>query len=125
MNTAKLYRIELELAREPGHPQGDHDHKYRLYLPLDEQGHIDPSAYRNIPDWCRVVRNRPGEEQARGRIMHGPGGRWVFDYSDTSTRDDEVGFRLSEERFVPGEYVSIREDDGKTHAFKVVSVRPD
>lgn len=120
-----VYRIELELAREPGHPEGDRDHGYRLYLPLTDDGHIDASRYREIPDWCRVLRNRPGEEQAHGRILRGPGGRWLFDYADASTRDDEVGFRLSEERFVLGEYVSIREDDGKTHAFRVVSVRPD
>ncbi|WP_332700906.1 hypothetical protein [Devosia sp.] len=78
-----------------------------------------------MPDWCRVVRNRPGEDEARGRVLHGPGGRWLFDYSDASSSDDEVGFRLSEERFVPGEYVSIREDDGKTHVFRIVSVRQD
>jgi hypothetical protein len=125
MTKATLYRIELELAREPGHPEGDRNHTYRLYLPLTEEGQIDSSGYRDMLDWCRVVRNRPGEEPARGRILRGPGGRWVFDYSDASTRDDEVGFRLSEERFVPGEYVSIREDDDKTHAFRILSVQPD
>lgn len=78
-----------------------------------------------MPDWCRVVRDRPGEEQAHGRILRGAGGRWLFDYSDASARDDEVGFRLSEEQFVPGEYVSIREDDGKTHPFRIVSVQAD
>jgi hypothetical protein len=39
-------------------------------------------------------------------------------------RDDEVGFKLGAERFVPGEYISIREDDGKTHTFRVVSIQP-
>lgn len=125
MTKAKLYRIELELAREPGHPEGDSNHSYRLFLPLTADGHIDAAGFRDMPDWCRVVRNRPGEDEARGRIQRGPGGRWLFDYSDASTQDDEVGFRLSEERFVPGEYVSIREDDGKTHVFRIVSVRED
>lgn len=125
MAKATLYRIKLELAREPGHPEGDPDHSYRLYLPLTDDWHIDQSGYRNMPDWCRVVRKRPGEDAVGGRILHGPGGRWLFDYSDASTRDDEVGFRLSEERFVPGEYLSIREVDGKMHAFRIVSVQPD
>jgi hypothetical protein len=125
MTKAKLYRIELELAREPGHPEGDRNHSYRLFLPLTADGHIDVAGFRDMPDWCRVVRKRPGEDEARGRIQRGPGGRWLFDYSDASTQDDEVGFRLSEERFVPGEYVSIREDDGKTHVFRIVSVRED
>jgi hypothetical protein len=70
-----------------------------------------------------VRRFRPNEAEAHGRIIHGPGGRWVFDYNDETDRDDEVGFHLNAERFVPGEYVSIREDDGKTHVFQVTSVR--
>ncbi|UJW85019.1 hypothetical protein [Devosia sp. SL43] len=125
MTKATLYRIELELAREPGHPEGDPGHTYRLYLPLTNDGYIDQSGYRDMPEWCRVVRKRPGDDPARGRILRGPGGRWLFDYSDASTLDDEVGFRLSEERFVPGEYVSIREDDGKMHVFRIASVQPD
>ena len=125
MTPSKLYRIDLELAREPGHPEGDREHSYRLYLPLDSTAHIDAGALPHMKGWCRVVRHRPGEAEARGRIARGPGGRWVLDYDDQSTRDDEIGFRLSEERFVPGEYVSIQEDDGRQHTFKVVAVRPD
>lgn len=122
MTKATLYRIELELAREPGHPEGDRSHTYRLHLPLTPDAHIDAAGYREMPDWCRVLRSRPGEEPAHGRILRGPGGRWLFDYSDASSLDDEVGFKLSDEQFVPGEYVSIREDDGKIHPFRIVSV---
>lgn len=125
MTKETLYRIELELAREPGHPEGDPNHTYRLHLPLTDDGHVIQSGTRDMPDLCRVVRKRPGEDAVGGRILRGPGGRWLFDYSDASTLDDEVGFRLSEERFVPGEYVSIREDDGKMHVFRIVSVQPD
>jgi len=34
---------------------------------------------------------------------------------------DEVGIHLADERFVLGEYVSIREA-GKTHTYRVVAV---
>ena len=125
MTKARLYCIHLELGREPGHPQGDTGHSYRLYLPLDYDGRIDPAGYRDMRDSCRVIRRRPGEEQAHGRILHGPGGRWMFDYSDAGTRDDEVGFKWSTEIFRPGEYVSIREDDGRTHPFRVLAVELD
>jgi hypothetical protein len=118
-----ISHIQLELAREPGHPFGDRYHGYDLYLPLGEDGKIDAKAWRANRSACRVRRSRPNEEDAHGRILHGPGGRWIFDYSDETDEDNEVGFRLSDERFVPGEYVSIREDDGKTHVFQVVSVR--
>lgn len=117
-----ISHIELELAREPGHPRGDRFHGYHLYLPLTKNGQIDSKAWRNNQAACHVRRYRPGESEMRGRILHGPRGRWIFDYSDESGRDDEVGFRLGDERFLPGEYVSIREDDGKMHVFRVVAV---
>jgi hypothetical protein len=121
---ANLSHIELELAREPGHPHGDRNHGYHLYLPLTEDGRIDGRAWHDNPAACRVRRMRPNEDDARGRIIHGPGGRWIFDYLEEIDRDNETGFRFGEERFVPGEYVSIREDDGKTHVFQVRAVRP-
>jgi hypothetical protein len=119
-----LSHIELELAREPGHPLGDRNHSYHLYLPLTEEGRIDGKAWHKNPAAFRVRRRRPNEEDARGRIVHGPGGRWTFDYLDETDGDNEIGFRFGEERFVTGEYVSIREDDGKTHVFQVIAVRP-
>jgi hypothetical protein len=121
---AKISHIELELAREPGHPLGDPRHGYHLYLPLTDDGHIDDKAWLANKAACRVRRMRPNEEDARGRIVHGPGGRWIFDYSEDTERDNETGFRFGDERFVPGEYVSIHEDDGKTHVFQVIAVRP-
>lgn len=116
--------IVLELAREPGHPAGDARHAYHLDVPLDTDGRIDAAGWRQQRDLYQVRRLRPGEAEARGAILHGPGGRWTFDYTDESSRDDETGFRFGDERFVVGEYVSIREDDGKMHTFRVVSVEP-
>lgn len=124
MTAPAISHIRLELAREPGHPLGDRDHIYHLYLPLTADGHIDAEAWRHNRPLSRVRRLRPGESEARGQIVHGPGGRWIFDYTDETDRDNESGFRLGEERFVLGEYVSIREDDGKMHTFQVVSVQP-
>ncbi len=121
----RISHIALELAREKGHPLGDRGHGYHLYLPLTPTGHIDADAFRRGRAMCRVRRFRPGEAERRGKIVHGPGGRWVFDYDERTGHDDEVGFRLDEERFVPGEYVSIREDDGRLHTFQVVFVREE
>ena len=124
MTAASISHIQLELAREPGHPLGDRNHVYHLYMPLTADGHLDAEAWRNARSLCRVRRLRPGEAEARGRVVHGPGGRWIFDYSVDTDRDDETGFHLGDERFIPGEYVSIREDDQKLHTFQVISVRP-
>lgn len=120
-----ISHILLELAREPGHPLGDRSHGYHLYLPLKEDGTIDVTAYEKHRPACRVRRFRPNEAETHGRVRHGPGGRWFFDYDLDRDSDDEAGFRLGTERFVPGEYVSVREDDGKLHTFQIILVRPE
>ena len=40
-----------------------------------------------------------------------------------STDDDQPGFKFDRHRFIPGEYVSIRERDGDMRTFRIVSVR--
>lgn len=120
-----ISEIRLELAREPGHPEGDPNHAYRLHLPLDADGRIDGAAFRGTPAAWRVRRSRPGEADAHGRIVRGPGGRFGFDYDDASPHDDEAGFRFGDERFVVGEYVSIRDEGGDMRTFRVVSVREE
>jgi len=114
--------VRLQLARETGHPGGDLDHGYDLVLPLGDDGHIDVEAFRSNKEICRVRRFRPGEDDAIGRLAHGPGGRWVFDYGRSAEAGDESGHRLGSERFVQGEYVSVREDDGDMHTFVVTQV---
>lgn len=48
------------------------------------------------------------------------GGTWYFDYVE-GEQDDEIGFKLGEERFVTGEYVSIGRA-GKMHTYQVSRV---
>lgn len=121
---SKLSQVIMELAREPGHPHGDREHGYQINLPLTEDGRIDEKEYEHLRKVCTVKRTRPGEEPKYGRLHRGDSGQWSFDYDDSQEFDDEMGFRLGEERFVPGEYISVREDDGTMHTFQVISVRP-
>lgn len=53
-----------------------------------------------------------------GHLVHRSGDSWTFKYADIP---DELGYRFNEERFIPGEYVSVTEE-GSTHPFRVVSV---
>jgi hypothetical protein len=57
----------------------------------------------------------------RGLVRHDSDGTWTFDYGDAD-RTIETGFRLDQERFVPGEYVSIVRD-GQEHPYRVVSLQ--
>ena len=119
-----LTHIRLELARETGHPEGDHATGYDLYLPLTVDGHIDAVAWQAAKADCLVRKFTSDGQSAVGIIRHGPGGRWDFDYDDGASFGDEWGHRLDAERFVQGEYVSIRGPGDATHTYKVINLVP-
>lgn len=112
--------IRLELAREAGHPEGSREHGYRLIAPLDAEGRIDAHLWEMHRLACRVVRFRPDEDDEVGHLIR-RGKDWTFHYDIKGTDDDEAGYRFADERFVPGEYVSIRETEG-LRTFRVISV---
>jgi len=114
---AQFRQIRIELAREPGHPEGDASVAYVIIAPLDANDRIDPKLWREHREACRITRLRPGEDDDHGHLVLRDEG-WAFSYADTP---DEVGFHFADERFVFGEYVSINEGD-KMHTYRVVSV---
>ena len=121
-----LKRIRLHLARSKEFPEGSSRHGYEFVAPIDAKGHIDPELWREHREHCRVRRFWDGEPEQVGRLLHKPGGaehaRWVFDYDESRADDDEAGYRFGSHAFAPGEYVSITEDDGDVHTFRVMSV---
>ncbi len=115
-------QIRLELAREPGHPEGEAGIAYIVIAPLDDNGRIDPEQWKKHREACRVARFRPDEDDRRGHLVHRPGGSWAFQYDITGDPGpDETGYHFQDECFVQDEYVSIN-DSGKMHTFRVVSV---
>lgn len=121
-DTEGLKAVRLNLARTKDYPNGSDRHGYRLTAPLDHDGYLDAAGWRKHRDMCRVVRFWAGEEDDIGHLVHRPGGSWGFTYDIEGDEDDESGFKLSSHRFAPGEYVSIRDDDGELHTFIVVTV---
>jgi hypothetical protein len=122
MAESGLKTIRLNLARTKEFPDGSERHYYRFTAPLDADGHLDPVAWKKVRDRCRVVRNWGAEEEDIGHLIHRPGGSWGFTYDIEGDEGDEAGFRLSAHHFVPGEYVSIRDDEGHLNTFRVVTV---
>ncbi|SON56045.1 hypothetical protein HDIA_2504 [Hartmannibacter diazotrophicus] len=120
---ANFRHVKLELAREKDHPRGDAQHGYDFLLPLADDGSIDMDSYKAHKASCRVRRFREGEDDRVGLLVRGRGAAWSIDYNDKMSGEEEDAFRFDAEHFVPGEYVSIREDDGKLHTFQVVAVR--
>ena len=123
-----LKRVRLELARSKEFPMGSATRGYEFVAPLDGSGHIDPQLWQKYREHCGVRRFWDGDDEQVGRLVHKPGGaehaRWVFDYDTSTTEDDEAGYRFGAHAFSPGEYVSIRGDEGELHTFRVVTVEP-
>ena len=118
-----LRRVRLELARDHDFPEGSRDHGYDFIAPVDDRGHIVLAAWRLLRERCRVRRFWAGEADEVGHIVHKPGGAWAFHYDiHGDPQHDETGFRLEKHTLKPGEYVSIKEQDGVLRTFRVVSV---
>jgi len=113
-------KLRLELAREPGHPDGDGRVSYILIAPLDADFHLDLETWRSHREASRVVRQRPGESDNSGHLIRTQNGAWAFHYDAQGGKPDETGYRFADEKFAVGEYVSIVEN-GKPHVYKVVS----
>jgi hypothetical protein len=116
-------QIRLELAREPGHPEGSNATGYDLLAPLDRADRLSADIWRKHKEQCRVHRFREGEDDLVGHLARKPGGAWYFDYKGGDA-DDESAYHLGSEQFVTGEYISVRDERGKMHTYRVVSVRP-
>lgn len=118
--TPQARHIHLELAREPGRPEGDAGDGYDIVAFLDEEGRLDLAACRADPAHCRVRRFAGDVTVATGQLRHTTGDRWMLDFPND--REDATGFRLGDERFIPGEYVSIIAADGHVHTYTVQRV---
>jgi hypothetical protein len=120
-------RIRLNLARSKDFPEGSARHGYEFVAPLDVESHIDPVLWKQHREHCGVRRFWENEPDETGRLVHRPGGQggvWKFDYDPAGNDDDEAGYRFGAHLFRPGEYVSIRDEDGVMHTFVVATVEP-
>ncbi len=126
--TDPLQRITLNLARDHDYPEGSAACGYELVAPLDKNGHLDPDAWKSARERCVVRHFWTGEDDKIGRLVHRPGGaggaRWCIDYDPKATEDDETGYRLDGHAFRQGEYVSIKNEEGALHTFRVADVKP-
>ncbi|MTI43325.1 hypothetical protein JM93_02090 [Roseibium hamelinense] len=118
-----LKKIRLNLARTKEYPNGSASHGYEFTAPLDDTGHIDAAVWKKERDHCRVRRFWGDEEEEIGHLVHRPGGSWAFRYDIEGDDDDEAGYRFGIHAFNPGEYVSIKDEDGDLYTFQVVTVQ--
>lgn len=122
-----LSLVRLELARDADFPEGSRRHGYEFAAPLDADGHIDAVHWKSERQRCTVRRFWGDEPDEQGHLVHlggREGGGWAFHYDIAGDPNlDEPGYRFSSHAFRPGEYVSIREQDGRLRTFRIVAVR--
>ena len=118
-----LKLIRLELARTKEFPDGSHKHGYEFTAPLDAEGHLDETGWKEYRQACTVLRFwGDREEDEHGQLVRTRGGRWAFSY-EPGAEDDEPIFRFGDHRFRTGEYVTITEHDGIARPFRVMWVK--
>jgi hypothetical protein len=126
MAAKHLKLIRLEVARSKAFPQGSARHGHEFVAPLRADGHIDTDEWKSSRESCWVKRFWAGDEEQTGKLVHKPGGsehaRWLFAYDEAGDEDDKAGYRFGAHAFIPGEYVSIRDDKDEMHTFSVASV---
>jgi hypothetical protein len=116
-----LRKVRLELARTPEFPEGSPACGYELVLPVDREGLLDSQEWRRHREACTVHRFWQDASDEIGRLIHTRHRTWAFSYGP-GEEDDEPLFHLETHRLVPGEYVSVKEHDGATLPFRIVSV---
>ena len=118
-----LSRIRLELARDRDFPEGSRHHGYEFVAPIDAAGHIDPDAWKENRQRCRVRHFWGGKDEEVGHVIRKPGGAWAFHYDVLGDADDdETGYRFGDHTFRLGDYVTIKEHDDTLRTFRVVAV---
>jgi hypothetical protein len=123
-----LRNITLCLARNSDFPNGSAERGYDIVAPLSASSHLDADEWRTLKTLCRVRRFWLGENDRHGMLVHHAGGAtgatWKIDYDAKARADEETGVHLGTHRFIENEYVSIRDEEGRSHTFKIVRVQP-
>ena len=120
-----LSKIHLELVRCPDLPEGSRRRGYEFVAPLGPDDRIDETEWKAARDRCRVRRFWVGNPDEVGHLIRKPGGAWAFHYDLLGDpEDDETGYRFGDQKFAPGEYVSIKEHDNVIRTFRVIFTRP-
>ena len=123
-----LKTVTLHAARSKLFPEGSIRHGYAFVAPLTQEGRIDLEGWKAHRGECFAHRFWADDPEQRGLLVHRAGGRggstWAFELGTGAKLDaEEDGFRFADHAFTPGEYVSIRDEDGELVTFKVTSVK--
>jgi hypothetical protein len=122
---APLRKVTLHAARSKEFPEGSIRHGYDFIAPLSDDGRIGLDAWKAHRGECFAHRFWADEPTLQGLLVHRAGGlggsTWTFEWKG-AVDEEEEGYRFGDHAFKVGEYVSVREPDGRMLTFRVVRV---
>ena len=120
-----MAKVTLVLASGPGFPNGDPDCRYEIEVTLDGTGRLDPEAWYADPNPWPARRHWRGEWPRDGDVqLDEETGAWSLRFFP---KPGEAGEAPPYEvirtnvPMRPGEYLTIREPDGREYGFRIVS----
>jgi len=111
--------IRMELARNRDFPEGSQHHGYLLHAPLQQDGRLDLGEFESARARAVVEEFWGDIDPKRGKLLHRNRNLWSFSFDGN---DEEPIFHFGDHRFVPGEYLTVRDLSGKDLTFRVTSV---
>jgi hypothetical protein len=111
----------MELARNRDFPEGSPRHGYLLHAPLDRNGRLDLVEFEAGRTRAAVEEFWGDMDPKRGHLVHRARGLWSSSFGSS---DEEPIFHFGDHRFVPGEYLTVRDLSGKDLTFRVTAVTP-
>ena len=113
-----MAKVAMRLAQAPWAPEGDLEDHLELRLHLDAQARPDLSAFEAAPEPWTATRCQPGHPPRTTRLTR-VDGTWAL---CGPVGDNEPLWTVIGDMFRPGEIIHLRQPDGTTLLFRVVSV---
>ena len=116
-------RVTLVLSGGPGFPSGSANHRYEMDVALDAANQLDGAAWFADPRPWPARRFHPDEPMRAGDVQYDPETGWSLRFSAVGAADTELSEPIVSAGILrPGEYLTLRAEDGRDYAYRVVSV---
>lgn len=118
--------VTLALVSGPGLPAGEHpERRIELEAVLDSSGRLDAGAWQadSRPWLARTV--APGAAPVEGDVQFDPDQGWSLRFWAGTTEGPDAmpaQFDPGADPIRPGEYVTLRQSDGRQFGYRVVGV---